>query len=216
MTSMDFGNAIVVPADDGTDTYLYAPKAPGIAVDGDWRRQFNLLSAGSVSFLQLTGTWSLSQAEVAALKQELASRLGRDAGQVTLQPMPESVDSVALLLGDGADGYTVLQQGKSSGVPPYHAAFNIMLDASQLKTVQEALDGKRHQLVLRYDIIRQTPVTTTTAGHVATSEALDGDGQGASWRSESGHAETSASRETIMRSEKIGVQLDAADWPAAR
>ena len=216
MTSMEFGNAVVVPADDGSDTYLYAPKAPGIAVDGDGRRQFNLLSAGSVSFLQLTGTWGLSSAETAALKKDIAARLGRDPAKLTLQPMPESIDSVSLLLGDGADGYTVLQQGKSSGVPPYHAAFNVMLDAAQLKTVQEALDGKRHQLVLRYDITRQVPATTTTAEHVATSEALEGDEAGASWRSESGHAETSASRETITRSEKIGVQLDAADWPAAR
>lgn len=216
MTSMEFDNAVVVPADDGSDTYYYAPKAPGIAVDGEGRRQFNLLSAGSVSFLQLTGTWSLSAADLASLKKELAARLGRDPAQLTLQSMPETVDGVSLLLGDGADGYTVLQQGKSSGVPPYQAAFNVMLDAAQLKTVQEALDGKRYRLALRYDITRQMPVTTTTAEHVATSEALEGDEAGASWRSESGHAETSASRETTMRSEKIGVQLDAADWPAAR
>jgi hypothetical protein len=101
-------------------------------------------------------------------------------------------------------------------MPPYHAVFNVMLDDKQLKTVKEGLDGKRHQLVLRYDITRQTPVTSATAEHVATSEAAEGSGSDGSWSSASGHAETSARQETVMQTEKLGVQLDAADWASAR
>lgn len=216
MTAMELRNAIVVPAEDGSGTYLYAPKAPSIAVDGQGRRQFNLLTAGSVSFLQLTGSWGLTAAQVADLKAELAARLDTPASDLTLEPMLETVEGASLLLTDGADDYTVLARSKSSGVPPYHAAFNVMLDADQLKTVKAALDGKEHQLVLRYDITRGTPVTSTTAEHIATSEASEGCDDGGSWSGSSGHAETAATRETTMQFQKLGVQLDAADWQRSR
>ncbi len=216
MTVLEFRNAIVIPPDDGSNTYRYAPRNPRIAVDGEGRRQFNLLTAGPVSFLQITASWGLNNAETDRLKAELAASLGKDQADISLQPVSETVDGVALLMGDGADGYTVLQQGKSSGMPPYLAAFNVMLDADQLKAVQEALDGKRHQLVLRYDITRYVPVTSETAEHVATSESAEGSEPCGSWSSAAGRAETSASRETIMQSEKLAVQLDAADWTSAR
>ncbi|MGE0667205.1 MAG: hypothetical protein AB7O49_11670 [Sphingomonadales bacterium] len=215
MSAVELSNAVAVE-DAGSGTWYYAPKEPGIARDGNGRPQFNLLSAGPVSFLQITGTWGLGAADVDGARRELAGKLGRDPTSLDFRPMPERVDGVSLMLGDGADGYTVLQQGKSSGMPPHHAAFNVMLDERQLKTVREALDGKQHQLVLRYDITRQTPVTSATAEHVATSEADEGCGPDGSWSSASGHAETSASRETVMQTEKLGVQLDAADWPSAR
>lgn len=215
MTVMELNNAVVIP-DEGSGVWYYAPKSPGIALDGNGRPQFNLLAAGPVSFLQITGTWSLGAADVDAAKRELAGKLGKDPSSLDFRPVPETVDGVSLLMDDGADGYTVLQQGKSSGMPPYHAAFNIMLDEKQLKTVKEGLDGTRHKLVLRYDITRQTPVTSATAEYVATSEAAEGNEPDGSWRSASGHAETSASRETVMQTEKLGVQLDAADWTSAR
>lgn len=214
MTVMELKNALVIP-DEGAGVWYYAPRSPGIALDGNGRPQFNLLAAGPVSFLQITGTWSLSAADIDAARRELAGKLGKNPASLNFLPVPETIDGVALLMDDGADGYTVLQQGKSSGMPPYHAAFNVMLDEKQLKTVKEALDGKRHQVVLRYDITRQTPVTSASAEHVATSEAAEGNGPDGSWSSASGHAETSASRETVMQSEKLGVQLDAADWPSA-
>ncbi len=215
MSVIELKNAMVIP-DEESGVWYYAPRTLGIALDGNGRPQFNLLAAGPVSFLQITGTWSLSAADVDAAKRELAGKLGKDPASLNFMPVPETIDGVSLLMDDGADGYTVLQQGKSSGMPPFHAAFNVMLDEKQLKTVKEGLDGKRHQMVLRYDITRQTPVTSASAGHVATSEAAEGDGPDGSWSSASGHAETSASRETVMQTEKLGAQLDAADWTTAR
>ncbi len=217
MTVMELSNGLVYPAGEAEpDLFYYAPRAPGIASGGEGRRQFNLLAAGTVSFLQITGSWGLSAAGVAALKEELAGKLGRRAEALTLMPVPESVDGAALVMSDGADGETVLQQTKSSGVPPYHAAFNIMLDAAQVKTVQEALDGKRLLLALRYDITRRVPVTRVTAEHTATSEAREDSGPDGFCSTESGQAETTATRETTEEIEKLSVRLDAADWAAAR
>lgn len=213
MSTVELADTLAVE-DEGAGIWYYAPKRPGIARDGNGRPQFNLLSAGPVTFLQITGSWGVS--DVDSARRELAARLGKDTDSLDFRPMPERIDGVSLLLGDGADGYTVLQQGKSSGMPPYHAVFNVMLEESQLRTVKDALDGKRHLLALRYDITRQTPVTSTTAEHVATSEAAQECGPDGSWRSASGQAETSASRETVMQIETLGAQLDAADWPSAR
>ena len=217
MTVMELTNGLVYPAGEAEpDLFYYAPKAPGIATDGEGRRQFNLLAAGSVSFLQITGSWGLGAAGVAALKQELAGTLGRRADTLALMPVPESVDGAALVMSDGADGDTVLQQSKSSGVPPYHASFNIMLDAAQVKTVQEALGGKRLLLALRYDITRRVPVTRVTAEHAATSEVREDSGPDGFCNTASGRAETTATRETTQEIETFSVRLDAADWAAAR
>jgi hypothetical protein len=216
MTVIKLSNALVMPDGDDPDAFLYAPKTPGIAVDADGRRQFNLLSAGPVSFLQLTARWGLDAGEVAALQDELAVKTGREAANLKLRPVLETVEGAALLLTDGAGGYTVLQQSKSSGVPPYHATFNVMLEAERLKTVREALDGKHDQLVLRYDITRRLPSVRSTAERVTTSEASKGGGEGVSWSAESERAETRTTSEISDEITKHSVQLDAADWNAAR
>lgn len=212
MTAIELDDAIVTPAGDDPDAFLYAPRAPGIALDQNGKRQLNLLIAGPVAFLQVTGTWGLSTAEVEALRGQLASRLGRDPAALRLQPSPESVTGAALLIGDGAGELTVLQQGKSSGVPPYHAAFNVMLDASQLETVQQALDGKRHLLALRYDIERRQPVTATTADYAATGGVSQGKEPERSWSASSVRTTTKTTRETTEEITTSSVQLDAADW----
>jgi len=216
MTVIELRNALVMPDGDDPDAFLYAPKAPGIAVDADGRRQLNLLGAGPVSFLQLTGRWGLGEGEVAALRNELAVKTGREAANLKLRPVPETVDGAALLLADGAGGYTVLQQSKSSGVPPYHATFNVMLDAERLKTVREALDGKHDQLILRYDITRRLPSARSTVERVTTRQVSEKGGEGVSWSAESERAETRTTNEISDEITKHSVALDATDWNAAR
>lgn len=216
MTAIELDAAIVTPAGDDPDAFLYAPRAPGIALDQNGKRQLNLLTAGPVAFLQVTGTWGLSTAEVEALRGRLASRLGRSPATLRLQPAPESVAGVALLIGDGTGELTVLQQGKSSGVPPYHAAFNVMLDATQLETVRQALNGERHLLALRYDIEHRQPVTATTADYTATDEVSRGKEPERSWSASSAQTTTKTARETTEEITTSSVLLDAADWASAR
>lgn len=216
MNAIELSSALVVPDGDDPDAFLYAPKAPGIAAGADGRRQFNLLTAGSVSFLQLTGRWGLDAQEVAALGEELAAKTGRGAAGLKLRPLPETVAGASLLLADGAGGYTVLQESKSSGVPPFHAAFNVMLDAGRLTTVREALDGKRGQLILRYEITRRLPVVRSTVERMSVRQTGERGAEGVSWSSDSARAETRTTSETSQEITHHSAQLDAADWNAAR
>ncbi|MBI1180089.1 MAG: hypothetical protein GC201_05985 [Alphaproteobacteria bacterium] len=212
MKALELRDALVYPAgDDEPDLYYYAPKAPGIAADANGRRQFNLLTAGSVSFLQITGSWGLNPDKVAEARRELARKLGREPDALDLRPVPETVGAVSLVLA-GDDGDTVLQQTKSSGMPPYHAAFNVMLDDARLKTVKAALGGERGVLGLRYDVTRRVPVTTTTAEHAAASDAGEGAGDGRAWSTATAQAASSVTRQTTEDIETLSVRLDAADW----
>lgn len=215
MNPIELSNAVVMPDGDDPDAFLYAPKAPGIAAGADGRRQFNLLTAGPASFLQLTGRWGLEAQEVSALREELAAKTGRGAASLKLRPLPETVDGASLLLADGAGGYTVLQQSKSSGVPPFHAAFNVMLDTERLTTVREALDGKRGQLILRYDITHRLPAVRSTVERMSVRQTGKGGGEGVSWSTDSERDETRTTSETSEEITHHSAQLDAADWNAA-
>ncbi|MGD8959785.1 MAG: hypothetical protein PVI27_08075, partial [Desulfobacteraceae bacterium] len=154
--------------------------------------------------------------EVAALRAELAAKTGRGAASLKLRPLPETVGGASLLLADGAGGYTVLQQSKSSGVPPFHAAFNVMLDAERLKIVREALDGKRGQLILRYDITRRLPTVRSTVERVTTHQVSEEASKGLYRSAKSERAESRTTSETLEEITHHSAQLDAADWNAAR
>lgn len=201
----ELDHAIVIPSGDDPGTFLYAPKTPRIALDANGRHQLNLLSAGAVAFLQVTGAWGLNGAEVEEVREQLARKLGVQASTLRLQPLADSVDGAALLLGDGEGELRVLQESKSSGVPPFHAAFNVMLDETQLQTVRKALDGNHRLLALRYDITRRRPATTIDASYESIRTLS------ANTESQSTRARTK--RETNDHLSTWSVQLDAADWP---
>jgi hypothetical protein len=107
----------------------------------------------------------------------------------------------------------VLQEGKSSGFPPYHAVFSVMLDEKQLEIVKEAVDGKRNRLAIRYDVTREIPVVSESVKRAETKETVHDVKRGGSWSSALNRTITSASRETVIQTEGISAMLDAADWP---
>src|SRR5690606_16936289 len=134
--AIELNNTVVTADENDPDRFTYAPKTPGIALDSNGRPQLNVLRAGGVAFLQVTGAWGLGAGEVNELKAGLAARLGRDPAALKLAPASDAVDNVALLIADAERRWQVLQRGKSSGVPPFHAVFNVMLNDEQLKKVQ--------------------------------------------------------------------------------
>jgi hypothetical protein len=212
MTALELSEAWVHAAGaDTPETYFYSPKTPGIAPDPNGRPQLNLITAGGVAFLQVTGSWGLSETQLKEARSELARKLGRRPEALMLRPAPEQVDGVALVLGD-----QVLQRSKSSGMSPFHAAFNVTLDADQLKAVQAALGGERGRLGLVYDITRLLPVTSTTAEHATRREVRDGKTLGSAWSSTSAQAESTTTHATSAEVETIRARLDAADWGAGR
>ena len=206
---------VVAITDEGSGVWYYAPKKPGIARNSNGQPQFNLLSAGSVSFLQITGSWGVSAADVDSARLELCGKLRKNPNSLDFRPAPERVDSVSLLISDGPDSYAVLKEGTPSGMPPHHAVFSIMLDDKQLETVKEAINGKRNKLALCYNVTRQIPVVSDSVNRMETSEEDHGSKQGDSWTSTSNCDITSASRETVLQNEEISAMLDAADWPLA-
>ena len=211
MDTIDLNNVILIP-DEGSGVWFYAPKKPGIARDSSGHPQFNLLGAGPVSFLQITGSWGVNAADIEKARQELARKLRVKPDDLDIRPAPDRVDSVSLLSGDGSGNFTVLQEGKSSGIPPHYATFSVMLDETQLETVKEAIDGKRGLLTLRYNVTRQIPVNYAFANRTETSESAQGSMNGNSWVSTTSRTITSASRESVPQTDNLSVMLDAADW----
>jgi len=212
MDIMELKNIIAIP-DEGSGLWYYAPKKPGIARNSNGQPEFNLMTAGPVSFLQITGSWGVSAADVDSARQELCGKLRISPDDLDFRPAPDRVDSVSLLISDGSGGFTVLQEGKSSGMPPHHATFSVMLDDKQLEKVKDAIGGKRDQLTLCYDVTRHIPVVSGSVERTETRESTHGSEYGSSWSSTTNRTITTTNREAVMQTEKLRVMLDAADWP---
>jgi len=216
MTAIELNDAVVTADENDPNRFTYAPRTPGIAPDSNDRPQLNVLTAGGVAFLQVTGAWGLSSGEVTRLKERLAARLGRDPAALTLAPASDAVENVTLLIADAEGRWQVLQQGKSSGVPPFHAVFNVMLNEEQLEKVQAALDGQRGLVALRYHVRRRRPVTQETGVEVRVKEAREGKEGTRSWSVALDDAAAVTARETAGEVERLAAELDAADWKPAR
>jgi hypothetical protein len=216
MTALELSKAWVYPDEpDTSGAYSFSPKAPGIAADANGRPQLNLMTAGSVAFLQVTGCWGLNAGELEETRRELGRKLGRRPEDLTLRPAPDRVEGVALVLG-GEGGEQVLARSKSSGMSPFHAAFNVTLDEAQLGAVKAAMDGEKGRLGIVYEVTREVPGARLTSAQASQTEVHVGGGQGGDWSSASRHAGSATTRAASPEVEKISSRLDAADWGAGR
>ncbi|QWP76953.1 hypothetical protein J5226_00655 [Lysobacter sp. K5869] len=206
----------VLVARDAGGAWRYRPCAPGVARGGDGRAQFSLIGAGPVTMLALTASWGVPSAALDAVRAELAARAQVPPAQLSLSPEPVEVGSVRLMLGDGAGGFEELAKAQSSGAPPYHAAFNLMLTAEQAAKVRKALAGERGWLELRYEA--SDALAARRASSAQTEESLSVD---AALRDAQGEAGMSAK---LRYSERVeadsgrpepsirSYSADAADW----
>lgn len=206
----------VLVAQDAAGGWRYRPRAPGLARGADGRAQFALVGAGAVTMLALTASWGVPAAALEAVRAELAARAQVPAAQLGLAPAPVEVGAVRLLLGDGAGGFEELAQARSSGVPPYHAAFNVMLDAEQAARVRKALAGERGWLELRYEVRDAFESRSASSAQRERSLAMD-----AAVRDARGEASASARMDYSERIEADSgrpepaartCSADAADW----
>ena len=149
------------------------------------------------------------------MRADLAERAQLPPAQLSLSPEPVQVGTVRLMLGDGAGGFEELAKTQSSGAPPYHAAFNLMLSAEQAAKVRKALGGERGWLELRYETFDAPAVRRASSAQTEQSlsvEAALRDAQGeAGLRAELRYGEkieTDSGGEPRARS----YSGDAADW----
>lgn len=203
-------------AQDADGVWRYRAGAPGLARSADGRAQFSLIGAGPVTMLALTASWGVAADALDAVRAELAARAQTPAAQLSLSPAPIAVGAVTLMLGDGAGGYEELAKVQSSGAPPYHAAFNLMLSAEQAAKVRKALSGERGWLQLRYQA--RDALETRRSASAQTDESLSVDASLRDAQGESGLRADLRYRERI-ESESVSPEprdtsysADAVDW----
>ena len=146
-------------------TWEYRALQPNIALTADGRAQFTMIAAGSVTMLSLTTMWGVDADTLESVRADLAAAEGCAPAQVVLTPSRVEANAAALQFGDGQGGFTTVATATTSGAPPYHAAFNLMLDAQQAEKTRNALAGKTGWLAVRYEL---------TGGYAARGESTAG------------------------------------------
>ncbi|QQP95531.1 hypothetical protein [Lysobacter enzymogenes] len=206
----------VLVAQDADGNWRYRPRAPGLARGHDGRAQFTLIGAGAVTMLALTASWGVPAATLDALRAELAARAQLPAAQLSLSPEAVEVGTVRLMLGDGAGRFEELAKAQSSGAPPYHTAFNVMLSAEQAAKVRKALSGERGWLELRYEASDAPRARRASSAHTQETLRVDAalrDAQGeAGLSAELGYSERVETDDGPHEPRTRSYSADAADW----
>lgn len=206
----------VLVAQDASGAWRYRARAPGLALGGDGRAQFTLIAAGAVTMLALTASWGVPAAALDAVRAELAARAQVPPAQLSLSPAPVEVGTVRLMLGDGAGAYEELAKAQSSGAPPYHAVFNLMLSPEQADKVRKGLGGERGWLELRYEARDAAEARRAGSASREDSLTLDAslrDAQGeASLRAQMNYREQVETDSGRPAPRSRSYSADAADW----
>lgn len=134
-------DVVLSPVSGEPRVWRYRALRPSIAADGGVA-QFSLISAAGVHLLSLTTNWGVPAARLEAVRAALAAEAGVEAGKIELRPAPYEVDAVVLRFGDGAGGWEEAARTHSSGMPPYHAVFSLMLDQARVDKLKRALAGE--------------------------------------------------------------------------
>jgi hypothetical protein len=135
-------------------TILYVPAAPTPELDPNGRPTLGVFKMPQATTLQLGAHFSLSAADLAALKEKVGSRYPslRDA---TLQPAPIQVQKAAVVLADIGSAQTELGTSSTSAFPPFAAVFSLTLTPAQAAQAISAVGGRRGVLFVDYTILPQ-------------------------------------------------------------
>jgi len=150
------------PVDSQPRNWQYRALRPNVALTQEGRAQFTMIAAGSITMLSLTTMWGVNAETLETIRTELAAANGCTAAQIVLTPSTIEANAAALQFGDGSGAFLTVSTATSSGAPPYHAAFNLMLDKGQAEKARNALAGKTGWMAVRYAL---------TSGYAALAEA---------------------------------------------
>jgi hypothetical protein len=207
-------DAVLSPVPGETNAWHYRARHPGIAADGG-TPQMSLISAGGIHMLSLTAIWGVPSAQLEAARKALAAETGIDAARIELRPSPHAVGEVVLRFGDGAGGWEDAARTQSSGMPPYHAAFSLMLDDARADKVRRALGGETGLFGVAYAWTLSGGAHTTTASTDSVSARIDASVEA---EGDLGHATFSADETVATRTTTGGgatrgeAFADAAGW----
>ncbi len=208
------------PVDGQARTWEYRALQPNIALTEDGHAQFTMIAAGSITMLALTTIWGVNADTLEAIRADLAAANGCTSTQVILTPSRIEANTVALQLGDGSGVFETVATAQSSGAPPYHAAFSLMLDAGQAEKARKALAGNTGWLAVRYELTGGYAARDETTATHDTSASIDVSLQSGG---DTAHAGVCAS-ETVRASSERKEQdtqnnvafADAAHWTLPR
>ena len=146
----DLAQALVIdaielrPKDQDERAWLYVPQRPSLERNPGGTPMLKLVEAGATAFLQCTARVALNEDTRAALLARLKEKKPKAE---TLEAAPLSVEKVTLEA-KTADGWSVLAESKSSGLPPWTAAFAVMLDPAPLAAIKASLAGEKERVRL--------------------------------------------------------------------
>lgn len=211
----------LTPVAEHPNTYRYKPLAATVARDDSGRAQFTLIKAGPIAMLSCTTQWGMPGPALETVREKLATQLRLSApSQITLVPAGVAVGPVELLIGDGSGTFSTLLTNQSSGMPPYHTAFNATLTEAQCTAVEKAVVGKHGFLAVRYSVTESTAAASTTqtlrqSSSFSTTTVTRVSDAGTSTMQETSAATDSihsnGSPQTLEAVPKIYL-ADAADW----
>lgn len=103
-----------------------------------------------MAYLLFTATWAAPDADLEALRQELAVRLDEPSpARIRLAFAQVTEPRCAVLAGDGGGSFDTVATSTTSGVPPFDAVFNLALSGDRLAVVG-ARAGRPDLLALEY------------------------------------------------------------------
>jgi hypothetical protein len=138
------------PSDHDSSTFLYLPTSPGPVLDPAGRPSLNLLLAGEKAYLALSAQWDPPAERLEQLRAQLAD-LNSELDPALIKLAPPQLEVGDITLGTQAGGrFHELRTVRSSGFPPWTAAFNLELDEAATEAAQAALAGRRKRLLLRF------------------------------------------------------------------
>lgn len=148
-----FKDVLCYPDLDEAGRFYYLPRCPIPDRDSSGRPVLTLWLGESISWLQLGAQWNAEEAALQALPAEIARRFpgrGLSESTIRLTPGQAMVESVRLMIGNGAGQFADLQTSSSSGYPPFSALFNTTLTPEQRSQATGALNGNPDYLKITY------------------------------------------------------------------
>lgn len=159
----NFGDVLVWPAGgENENHFVFVPLQVSLVQNAADMPNLGLYDAGGMGFFYATASWQITPERMELLRRELTAPEGI-APHLSYAPATVTAAQVITCDHDGAE--TIIHEQTPSPHPPFTAMLQFSTDATARTPIMAALGGAPHRLLLRYQIVRQVPRTTTYTLH---------------------------------------------------